>query len=126
MVEKKQPQPQNKVVNLEDKISPEDLLKIQEHQADTEGAYPVDNEWLLLAEFAKAYGWQAYIAVKQDKVTMPEMLTLVEANRKLEALDHYRNAEAAFIGAGSSQTKKPSSTFKTLTKHIIKRTKVQE
>lgn len=107
-------------------ISAEDLAKIQAHQASTQGAYTVDNEWLLLTEFAKAFGWQAYLDVKDDRITGAEMLTLIEANRKLEAVAHYRNAEASLIGAGSAQAKKPSQVFKSLTKDIIKQTKAQE
>jgi hypothetical protein len=107
-------------------ISAEDLAKIHAHQTSTKGAFAVDNEWLLLAEFAKAFGWQAYLDAKEDKITAPEMLTLIEANRKLEAIAHYRNAEAALIGAGSARAKKPSQVFKSLTKDIISKTKVQD
>lgn len=108
-----------------DNISPEDLEKIKAHQASTEGAYPVDNEWMLLAEFGKAYGWGAYKDARDDKIGAAEMLTLVEANRKLEALHLYQSAYAAFTGAGSAGAKKPSSVFKSMTKDIIKQTKVQ-
>lgn len=109
-----------------DSITPEEFEKIKAHQANTKGALPVDNEWLLLAEFAKAYGWGAYLSVSNDEITLPEMLTLIEANRKLEAIDHYKNAQASLIGAGSAQSKKPAETFRKLTKDIIKKTKAQE
>jgi hypothetical protein len=122
-IQKKTPK---KVVNLLDKVSAEDLAKIQDFQASTEGAYPVDNEWLLLAEFAKAFGWQAYIDARDDRISAGEMMTLIKANRKLEALDHYKNAEASFIGAGSAKAKRPSSAFKILTKNIINQAKVKE
>jgi hypothetical protein len=105
-----------------DNITAEELDKIKAHQADTNGALPVDNEWMILAEFAKAFGWQAYLDARDDKIDLAEMLTLVEANRKLEAGNHYRMAEAVLIGAGSAQSKKPAATFKSLVKDIIKRT----
>lgn len=104
-------------------ISAEDLQKIQDHQAKTSGSFKVDDEWLLLAEFAKAYGWQAYIAAKNDEISSPEMMTLIEANRKLEYLDQYRYAQSTFIGAGSAQTKSPSKTFSSLTKNLISNAK---
>lgn len=107
-----------------DNISPEDLEKVREHQAKTKGAYPVDDEWLLIAEFCKAYGgWEAYLAVKGDLISTEEMMTLIEANRKLEYSQMFRDAQASFIGAGSAQTKKPSATFKSLVKDIIRLTK---
>lgn len=109
-----------------DEISAEDLAKIKAHQASTDGAYPVDNEWLLLAEFGKAYGWEAYKDARDDKIGAPEMLTLIEANRKLEAMQLYKASYASLVGAGSAQAKKPSSVFKSMTKDIIKQTKVQQ
>jgi hypothetical protein len=118
--------PKSQTRNLLDSASAEDLAKIEEHQASTDGAYPVDNEWLLLAEFAKAYGWQAYLDARDDKIGMPEMLTLVEANRKLQSLELYRASLASLIGSGSAQAKKPSSAFKSMTKDMIKQAKVKE
>lgn len=109
-----------------DEISPEELEKIKAHQASTTGSYPVDNEWLLLAEFAKAYGWEAYKDARDDKIGVAEMLTLIEANRKLEALDLYRLAQASLIGSGSAQSKNPATTFQNLTRNIITKTKVNE
>ena len=117
-----------------DEISAEDLAKIKAHQASTKGAMPVDQEWLLLAEFAKAYGWQAYLDVKNDKrdpngnllITGAEFLTLIEANRKLDAIQLFRDSQASLIGSGSAQSKSPSSTFKSLTKNIINQTKVEQ
>lgn len=112
--------------NLLDKVTPEDLKKIQEYQTTTEGAYPVDQEWMLLAEFAIAYGWQAYLDARDDNITGAEMLTLIEANRKLEAVNIYEITQAVFIGQWSSQSKRPSATFNRLMKDIIRRTKVHE
>lgn len=121
-----------KARNLLDEASPESLAKIREHQSSTKGAYPVDNEWMILAEWLKIAGYQAYLDAKNDtrdengnlKITMGEILTLIEANRKLERVAQYHQAEAAFIGAGSAQAKKPSAAFKSMTKNIIKEMRV--
>lgn len=107
-------------------ISPEDLEKIKAHQASTKGAFKVDQEWLLLAEFGMKFGWQAYLDAKSDRITAAEMLTLVEASRKLEWATVYNNSRASLIGAGSAQSKKPSKTFESLTRDIIKHTKVDD
>jgi hypothetical protein len=112
--------------NLLDKITAEDLAKIEAHRASTEGSYPVDNEWMLLAEFGKAYGWEAYKAARDDEIPSSEMLTLIEANRKLEAIQLYRDSQSSLIGAISAKSKKPGSTFRSLTKDIIKRMKVKD
>lgn len=109
-----------------DEISAEDLAKIKAHQASTQGSKPVDQEWLLLAEFAMAYGWQAYRDVRTDKIELDEMLTLIEASRKVKASDQYKNAHAVLIGAGSAQSKNPIQTFKNLTREIIKQMSVKK
>jgi len=107
-------------------LTAEELAKVEKLKASTEGAYPVDNEWMLLAEFAKAYGWKAYQDARQDSLTMGEMLTLIEASRKLEALKQYEMASAVLMGSGAAQSKNPSQTFKSITKDILKRIKVLE
>lgn len=112
--------PKPKVINLKDRISPEDLAKIQ---ASTEGGMPVDEEWLLLTEFALKFGWEAYLDVKADVISGAEMKTLIEASRRLEYLNLYRDSTASFIGAISAQQKKPSTTFNRLTKDMIKKAK---
>lgn len=111
-----------KTVNLLDKLSPNDLEKIESHKSG--GEYPLDAEWILLAEFARAFGWQAYLDARDDKIDADEMITLLQANRKLESASHYRNAEAAFIGAVSAQVKRPTQMFKKMTKDILKNAKV--
>lgn len=108
-----------------DEISAEDLAKIKAHQAKADGI-GVDDEWLLLAEFAMTYGWNAYLDVKSDKVSSAEMLTLIEAARKVKAAQQYHMAEAVFAGAGAAQAKQPSAVFTKLTANMIKKTKVQE
>lgn len=117
--------PQERQKALDD-ITPEELEKVKAHQASTKGHQPVDNEWLLLTEFAMTFGWQAYLEARDDVLPLSEMLTLIEASRKIKATQHYQNAQAVLIGAGSAQSKKPSKTFNSLTKDIIKQTKVNE
>jgi len=108
-----------------DNISPEDLAKIKAHQASTQGAYPVDEEWLLLTEFAMAFGWEAYLAAKNDELKMPEMLTLIEASRKLRALEMFENSQTFLIGAFSAKTKRPLDSLRSLTANIRKRMEVK-
>lgn len=100
--------------------SKEDELKLAQFN---KSSTVVDDEWMLLAEFGKAYGWEAYQAAKNDEVSLQEMMILIEANRRLEYKDQYRMSQAAFAGAGSAQSKKPSSTFRALTKNLLKKSK---
>lgn len=100
-----------------DNISAEDLAKIQRVQGKT---VKVEQEDLLLAEFAKEFGWQAYLDVKSDKVKSNEMIRLLAATRKLKMQEMYRNAQAAFIAHGAVNSKKPSQAFKSMTQNIVK------
>ena len=109
-----------------DSISAEELAKIEAHHASTKGSDPVDEEWLLITEFAMTFGWQAYLDTKADKIKGAEMRTLIAASRKLKAGKLYDQATASFIGAVSAQSKKPGQTFKSLTKDIINQTKADE
>lgn len=108
-----------------DNIPEEDLAKVEQYQASTSGAAPVDEEWLLLAEFAMKFGWDAYKEVREDKMKADEMLTLIAASRKLDYKHMYDSAQTAFIGAASAASKKPGTTFKKLTKDILRHLKVQ-
>jgi len=107
--------------NLLDTLSPEDLEKIRQHQSST---IALDYEWLALAEFGRAYGWEAYKDARDDKISVDEMMTLLEASRKLDALHHFQMAQASFIGSGSASSKKPNLTFKKMTKDIIRQAKI--
>lgn len=100
-----------------DNISAEDLAKIQRVHGKT---VRVEQEDLLLAEFALKFSWQAYLDVKSDKVTSNEMVRLLAASRKLEMQEMYRNAQAAFIASGAVNSKKPSQAFKSMTQNIVK------
>lgn len=114
-----------KATNLRDTLSSEDLSKIQAYKGDSSGT-PVDSSWMALTEFAEAFGWEAYIAARDNKISSNEMYTLLECKRKLDALKQYQMAESFLIGAGSVNTKRPHQTFKRLTKYLLNRIKVQE
>ena len=108
-----------------DNISPEDLEKIKAHQASTKGAALVDDYWLLLAEFTMYYGWQAY--KDAEDIPLIELLTLVEAGRKLRAREIYENAQAVLIGTATANAgKRSGSTFKNLTRTLVKIMKADE
>lgn len=115
-----------------DDIALEDLDKVKAHQASTSGGFPVDSEWLLLAEFAQAYGWQAYLDAKNETrdehgnliVDIKEMLTLIEANRKLQSIKQFKSIQSNFYGSIASKSKSPNRAFREVTKEVIKETKV--
>lgn len=121
----RKPTPEERQAALNN-ISDEDLAKIQKLTSAEQKAVKVDDEWLILAEFGKHYGWQAYLAAKNNEISTEEMMTLIAAARKLDYLDLYMNARAVFIGAGSVQAKKPSDAFVQLTRDLIKETKADE
>lgn len=114
------------VKNLLDELSPEELAKIKAHQAETESLFKVDDYWLLIAEFNRVYGWEGYKAFRNDELTLTEMMTLIEAERKLRYREMFENAQTAFIASGSAQSRKPAQTFNNLTKNIAKKTKADE
>lgn len=109
-----------------DDISPESIANIEKLKGLQENTIKVDEEWLILAEFAKHYGWQAYKDARDDKVKTDEMMTLIMAARKLDYISLYNSARASFIGAGSANSKKPSDTFNSLTRNIITEAKADE
>jgi hypothetical protein len=111
---------------LLDNIAPEDLEKIKAHQAKLENPYPVDNEWLILAEIAERYGWDAYVAVINDEVSREEIMTLLAASRKQDAYREYMDAQTSFLAAVSAKSKTPGNTFKRLAKGLLKRSKADE
>lgn len=121
MSQKLTPQQRQAALN---NISPEDQAKIAGLQGDS--GIAVDAEWMLLAEFGMMYGWEAYKEAKDDKISLPEMLTLITAGRKVIAGYNYNDATAAFIGSVAAGSKKPGETFKKLTKDMIKAAKVDE
>lgn len=123
------------IKNLLNELSPEELDKLKSHKSENKDSVPVDNYWITMASWLKIAGYQGYLDARDDArdkegnliVTTQEILALIEATRKLDAAEQYKQAESSFIGAGAAQAgKKASSTFKSLTKHIIKQTKVEQ
>ena len=86
----------------------------------------VDKEWLMIAEFGKHYGWQAIEAVLNNTISGEQMSLLISGARKVDRLLDYRASQASFVGAASAQTKKPSATFKSLTKNLLKQSEADE
>lgn len=110
-----------------DDISPEDLAKIKAHQASTRGHMPVDNEWLIVAEFTLKFGWEAYRDFKADNIQLDEMLTLIEAARRVEYKNMFYDAQAVFIAtAASGASKRQAPLFEKLTRKIIELTKADK
>ena len=100
-----------------DNISEEDLAKIKQV---TEKAFKIEPEDLALVELAARFGYEAYLDAKNDVMSSKEMAMLITGSRKLAMRDMYYSAQAAFIGAGSAQSKKPSQTFTALTSKLLK------
>lgn len=106
-----------------DDFSEIDLEELKD-KTSSNRTYEIDEEWLLLAEFAKAFGWEAYKDARDDKIPLSEVLSMVEASRVLDYQELYSLAQIMLIALISSNAKKPSSTFSKLTKHIVNRIKV--
>lgn len=98
-----------------DSVSVEDLAKVQSKKLK---GVSIDSEDLLEAEFATKFGWLAYRDYKQDNVSTKEMMKLIVASRKLDALKQYRMALAVFIGSGAAQSSSPGPTFESLSRKL--------
>lgn len=109
-----------------DNISPEELAKVKAHQARNKSSVAIDDHWLVIAEFTRAFGWGAYQDFKADNISLDEMMTLVEANRRLEYAEMFRFTQACFVGSVSAQAKSPTSTFTKLVATIIKKSKADK
>lgn len=106
-----------------DNLTAEELAKVAQKQVSE---IDVDPEWMALVEFARVFGWDAYLAVKRDELTMEEMATLLQASRKLDYLRQVEMSQAVFIAIASANSKNPATTFKKLIQGIINRAKVHE
>jgi len=109
------------------KVSPEDHAKAVRAKALREGsATNVDEETLLIAEFGKHFGWAAVEAVLiHNSITADTMVNLIMGARKIDAQNTYDMAHAAFIGSLAANSKKPSKSFKDLTKNLVKQMKAE-
>lgn len=108
-----------------DNISPEDLKKI-EGLTSKGNYYKVDESWLILAEFAMAFGWEAYMAVKEDRIQSDEMYTLLEASRKINDRNLHDQAQIMFMSIISAKSKRPGTTFKKMSKSLKNNMKADE
>ena len=100
-----------------DNISPEDLEKIQRKNKKR---IKVTSEDMLIAELAMLYGWGAYRDVKDNKISLKEMLIMIEAGRRLEKLESYDALYASYVGSLLPQTKNPNSNFDRIANKILK------
>lgn len=110
-------------------FTPEELAKVRRLKGESEGT-KVPYEDVFEAEFLCKFGFEAYWAIHPEKdrsrgIGLAEMTRLMKASRAVDAKDLYSASQASFIGSVSAQTKKPSNTFKTATKGIIKQMKAQ-
>lgn len=108
-------------------ISEADLAKIQ---AKTSSKIKVAIEDVIEAEFLMKFGWEAYWSLYPEKdrtkgISGKEMTRLIVASRKVDAQNMYKDAQTAFIGAVSAQTKKPSSAFDKATRKLLKSTEAE-
>lgn len=106
-----------------DAIDVEHLKKIE---AIESSGTPVDSEWMLLAEFALLYGWEAYKDARDDNISGVEMITLITAGRKLQTMDRFNAAKDTFIAMLAVGAKEPGKSFQKLTKDMIKEMKVDD
>lgn len=95
-------------------IKPEDLERIARRRFETESQIKVDDELLLEAEFAMAYGWEAKENA-MDMMPLDVMVAYVKAARKIEARQHLNFATDAFIGAAAAQSENAGKAFETAT-----------
>lgn len=106
-----------------DRISAIELEKIELAQSSK---IKVEIEDLILAEFAMKFGWQAYLDVKADKISMKEMTTLLAASRKLDSWNTYRQAQAVLIGTTSAQSADPNTAFPANSRTLFENAKADE
>lgn len=104
-------------------ITPEELAIVERLKGKSQKTN-VYTEDLIEVEFLMKFGFEAYWAIYPNKdrskgITGREMTRLLVASRKLDIKNMYDAAQAAFIGAGSARSKKPSQTFKSMTKKLI-------
>lgn len=99
------------------------MLKVQRARAKSELKTKVNDTWLFIAEFGTYYGWDGVKAIRNNEISMEEVEVLMMGARKVWNGKLYDHMTAAFVGAGSAQSKKPSKTFNTATKDLLRQTK---
>ena len=130
MNNQQKPKQKPKITAIPDEI----LEEIELASVSDKSPYPVDDYWLLLAEWLDFAGYQAYLDVKNDRrdefgnliIEPAEFYTLMAAKRKLDSAKMIRAAEAGFIATGSLKTKNPHNTLKSLLKPLQEHVKADE
>lgn len=110
-----------------DNIPEVDIAKMQ---AKIKKPIKTDPEDVLEAEFLIKFGFTAYWALHPEKdeklgINLKEMIRLLIASRKIEAGEMYKDAQTAFIGAVSAQSKRPSNAFNKATKKLAREAEVK-
>lgn len=108
------------------KLSQEDIDKVARLKAKHENKVDVEPEHLFMAEFGKHFGWQGYLALRNNEIALEEALWLIEAARIVDTRAEFAYTKAAFIGAGSANSKRPVVTFKNSTKDLLKRMEIKD
>lgn len=100
-------------------LTPDDLEKVNKNRAKHE-SIRIDSEQMFIAEFGKHYGWGGVQAILSNEIDGETAVWLLQGARKFNYSTLYDNARAAFIGSVTSQSKKPSTQFKRVTRDLIK------
>lgn len=96
--------------NLLEMMRPEDrekmLARYQERVAPNQKKNKISNEMFLLADFGIMYGWEAIMAVRNNKILPEEMFALVEAGHKVQSVHELDDAIATTTAIGTAFSKK--------------------
>ena len=102
-------------------LKPDELKKVQAVRLRHEQTNPkVDQEWYFIAAFGKHFGWGGVQAILNNEIDLGTANMLMAGARKVDYAHMFEDAQTAFIALGSSNSKKPSNTFESLTKGIRK------
>lgn len=102
------------------KLKPEDEAWLKRREEKEASKINIDQEQLIIAEFGVFYGWGGVMAILNNDIDSETVSWLITAARKIRHSINYDNAQSAFIGAISAQTKKPSDTFNKATLELRK------
>lgn len=96
--------------NLLELMRPDDRQKMIERYkarvAPTEKKNKISNEMFLLADFGIMFGWQAVMAVRDNKITGEEMFALLEAGHKVQSTHELDDAVMTTTAIGTALSKK--------------------
>lgn len=69
------------------------------------------------------YGWEAIMAVLDNKIDGDTFVWLLEAGRRMEKQETYNRTKASFLGTLAANAKSPSNAFQKITSKLIKNMK---